>query len=165
MKWIPVLGVFVLTALFSIGSTFLVMEKNYENKASKVAENELDSSSKEAKKEKPVSIEDMDLSWVDAVHSKMLDEWKSGDKTFDERLVQKVMLDMTHQMGDTHVKKGSIVITSERIDNLMQIVEEHKEVFHYNETYLDILKRWGKSDFSAVYDDHELLHSFYDRCR
>lgn len=114
----------------------------------------------EDEKDESIAIEDIDLSWVDDVHAEMLDEWKSGDLTFDERLVQKVMRDMTHQKINTHVEEGSIVITSERIDNLIQIVEVQGDngIFHHRETYLDILKRWKKSDFSTVENDHNVLH-------
>ena len=54
-------------------------------------------------------------------------------------------------------------ITAERIDHLMQIAEEEEAVFFHNETYIDILKRWKDNDFSTVEDDHQLLHSLYDR--
>lgn len=114
-------------------------------------------------KDESTSTEVRDLSWVDDAHVDMLDVWKSGDKTFDERLVQKVLLDMTHLKSEKHVETGSIEITSKRIDNLMQIVEEEKAVFSHYQTYVDILKRWEKGDFSAIYDDHDLLHSLYDR--
>lgn len=109
------------------------------------------------------SLKETDLSWVDGVHTDMLDDWQSGDKTFDERLLQEVMLDMTHQKLDTHVEEGTMEITAERIDNLMQIAEEEEAVFFHNETYIDILKRWKENDFSTVEDDHQLLHSLFDR--
>lgn len=154
MKKSYILGVFFIGIVLGVSITFLIMNKNNE---------ELDSSIAEDIRDESTSIEDRDLSWVDDVHSEMLDEWKNEEKTFDERLVQKVMLDMTHQKSDTHVEEGSMEITSKRIDNLIQIAEEEKAVFSHYETYLDILKRWGKNDFSAIYDDNDLLHSLYDR--
>lgn len=154
MKKSYILGVFFIGIVLGVSITFLIMNKNNE---------ELDSSIAEDIRDESTSIEDKALSWVDDVHSEMLDEWKNEEKTFDERLVQKVMLDMTHQKSDTHLEEGSMEITSKRIDNLVQIAEEEKAVFSHYETYLDILKRWGKSDFSAIYDDHDLLHSLYDR--
>lgn len=114
---------------------------------------------KEFKKEDETkSIESVDTSWVNDVHAEMLAEWKSGDKTFDERLVEEVMRAMAHQKINTHLEEGSIGMTPKRIDNLMQIVKEHKEVFVNGETYLNILKRWEKSDFSTINDDHATLH-------
>lgn len=149
MKWTYVIGVVVLTALLSIGGTFLIMEKKYGKEVSKVAENE---------KEKHVSNEGTDLSWVDAVHTKMIDEWKSGDRTISESLVQEVMQKMIHQKVVPDVKEGSILATPERIDILTQIIEENIDTeFEHDETYSEILKRWKKGDFSTVGDDYNTL--------
>jgi len=145
-------GVLFVVVVLSMSVGFWIINKN---------DKETDSNIVEDGREE--SIKDTDLSWVDGVHADMLDDWKSGDKTFDERLVQEVMLDMTHQKLDTHEKEGSMEITPERIDNLIQIAEEEKAVFFKSETYLDILKRWKENDFSTVEDDHKLLHSLYDR--
>ncbi|MEK4129725.1 DUF6241 domain-containing protein [Solibacillus sp. FSL W8-0474] len=117
---------------------------------------------KEYEKEESIATEDKDLSWVDDAQADMLDAWKSGDKTFDERLIEEVMLKMAHQQAEVHVEDGSIEITSKRIKNLKQIIEEDKNfLFHY-ESYLGILKRWEKGDFTKIHDDLVLLHSIYD---
>lgn len=113
-------------------------------------------------KEESIATEDKDLSWVDDAQADMLDAWKSGDKTFDERLIEEVMLKMAHYQREVHVEDGSIEITSKRIKNLKQIIEEDKNfLFHY-ESYLGILKRWEKGDFTKIHDDLVLLHSIYD---
>ncbi|MEK3765634.1 DUF6241 domain-containing protein [Solibacillus sp. FSL K6-4121] len=117
---------------------------------------------KEYEKEESIATEDKDLSWVDDAQADMLDAWKSGDKTFDERLIEEVMLKMAHQQAEVHVEDGSIEITSKRIKNLKQIIEEDKNfLFHY-ESYLGILKRWEKGDFTKIHDDLVLLHSICD---
>ena len=115
----------------------------------------------EAEKEESVAIEEIDLSWVDDVHAEMLDEWESGDLTFDDYLIQEVMLHMMHQKGEID-EEGSIELTSERTDKLIQIIKEDRIGFNHYENYLDILKRWEKGDFSTIVDDHELLHTLYD---
>lgn len=150
MKKSYILGVFAIGIVLGASIAFLIMNKN---------DKELDSSIVEDARGESTSTDVRDLSWVDGVHADMLDDWKSGDKTFDERLVQEVMLAMTHLKSETHVEKSSIEITSKRIDNLIQIVEEEKAVFSHYQTYVDILNRWEKGDFSANYDDHDLLHS------
>lgn len=152
MKKSYIWGVLFVVVVLSASVAFWIINKKDKETYSNIVEDRREESAK-----------DTDLSWVDGVHADMLDDWKSGDKTFDERLVQEVMLDMTHQKLDTHVKEGSMEITPKRIDNLMQIAEEEKAVFFKSETYLDILKRWKENDFSTVEDDHKLLHSFYDR--
>ena len=77
--------------------------------------------------------------------------------------MQEVLLDMTHLKGEIHIDKGSMEITPKRIDNLVQIVQEEKAVFSHYQTYVDILNRWEKGDFSTIYDDHDLLHTIYNR--
>ncbi|MEA0553314.1 DUF6241 domain-containing protein [Lysinibacillus irui] len=148
MKKSYIWGVLLVAVVLSIGVAFWINDKETES----IVEDDGEE-----------SLNETDLSWVDGVHAAMLDDWQSGDKTFDERLVQEVMLDMTHQKVDTHVEEGTMEITAERIDHLMQITEEEEAVFFHNETYIDILKRRKENDFSTVEDDHQLLHSLYDR--
>jgi len=157
MKWIRVLGLVVLTALLSIGGTYLIMEKNYEKETSKVIENELDSSSKEDEKEDFVSTVDTTFGWENKFHDKMMDEWKSGNEPFVDNLVEEVIQQMAHQKIIAEEKESSIMITPERIDILIQMVEENKDKYEHYETYLDILKRWKKGDFSTVDDDHNVV--------
>ncbi|MGA3600172.1 DUF6241 domain-containing protein [Lysinibacillus agricola] len=158
MKWTHVLGVVVLTALLSIGGTFFVMEKNYEKEESERAENELENGSKEDEKEKFVSTVDTSgMGWETPTFSKRIDEWKSGDEPFVGNLVEEVIQQMAHQKIIAEMKEGSIMITPERIDILLQMVEENKDKYERHETYLDILKRWKKGDFSIVDDDHNVL--------
>lgn len=146
--------VLFVVVVLSVSGAFWIINKNDKEKEFDIAEEKMEES---------IAPKKRDLSWVDGVHADMLDDWKSGDKTFDERLVQEVMLKMTYQKLDTQEKEGSIEITPERIDNLMQISEEEKAVFFHSELYIDILKRWKENDFSTVEDDNQLLHSLYDR--
>lgn len=157
MKWIRVLGLVVLTALLSIGGTYLIMEKNYEKETSKVIENELDNSSKEDEKKEFVSTVDSTFGWENKVHDKMTDEWKNGDEPFVDNLVEEVIQQMAHQKIIAEEKEHSIMITPERIDILIQMVEENKDKYEHYETYLDVLKRWKKGDFSTVDKDHNVL--------
>ena len=161
MKLIHILVLVVLTALLSVVGTFLIMEKNYAKEESERAENGLVSNSKEIeedKKEKFVSIVDTSgMGWETPLFSQKIDEWKSGDEPFVYSLVEDVIQQMSHQKIIAKSKEGSILITPERIDILIQMVEENKDTYEHHETYLDILNRWKKGDFSTVDDDHNLL--------
>ena len=157
MKNIHILGVFIIGLVMGVSITFLIMSKNVDGSDLSIVEDKSDESTS-------TEIEEIDLSWVDEAHAEMLDEWESGDKTFSERVIQEVMLHMTHQKGVLN-ENGSIELTSERTDKLIQLIEEDKAILQYYEQYVDILNRWKKDDFSTIYDDHELLHSFFDRCR
>ena len=154
MKKSYFLGVFVIGVLLGVGITFLIMNKNDKEVATNITEDSRDESS---------STEDVkDSSWSDTVHAEMLDDWEVGEKWFDERLVQKMMLDMIHDKVK-HVDINPMEITSKRIDSLLQIVEEEKAVFMHYQSYMDILNRWEKGDFSTSWEDDVLLHSFYYR--
>ncbi|WP_053486027.1 DUF6241 domain-containing protein [Lysinibacillus sp. FJAT-14745] len=160
MKWIHVLGIIVLTASLSIGGTYLIMKKNYENEKSKSTENELASGqsiSKDNKKKEFVSTVDTTNGWENTTYSKKIDEWKSGNEPFIDNLMQEVMQEMAHQKIIADEKESSIMITPERIDTLILMVEENKDKFEHNDKYLDILKRWKKGDFSTVDDDHNVM--------
>ncbi|MFJ7183261.1 DUF6241 domain-containing protein [Lysinibacillus xylanilyticus] len=170
MKLMHVLGIVVLTALLSISGTFMIMKKNYENEDSKRVETEsenVQTISKEDEKEKFVSTVDTSgMGWETPEFSKRVDEWKSGDEPFVGNLVEEVIQEMAHQKVIAKTKEGSIMITPERIDTLIQMVEGNKDKYERRamsdkyapyEIYLDILKRWKKGDFSTVDVDHNIL--------
>ncbi|MFJ8104073.1 DUF6241 domain-containing protein [Lysinibacillus sp. NPDC096212] len=157
MKFVHVLGIVVLTALLSIGGTFLIMNKNYENENSKSAKRELTSGqsiAKENNKEKFVSTVDTNFGWENTTYSKKIDEWKSGDEPFIDNLMQEVIQEMSHQKIIADEKESSIMITPERIETLLQMVEENKDGYEHSDKYLDILNRWKQGDFKMVDKDH-----------
>lgn len=154
MRWIHVVGIVVLTALLSIGGTYLVMDKNYKQETSKGTDSEKDNSPKEVIKEEFVSTVDTTLGWENPVFSIRIDEWKSGDEPFVDNLVEEVLQQMSHQKIIADEKESSIMITPKRIDTLLQMVEENKDVYEHNEQYLDLLNRWKLGDFSSVDQDH-----------
>lgn len=157
MKWIHVLGIVILTALLSISGTFLIMKKNYENENSKSAESEIDngqSSSKENDQKEFESTVDTNFGWENATYSKKIDQWKSGDEPFIDNLMQEVIQQMSHQKIIADEKESSIMITPERIEILLQMVESNKDRYEHSDKYLEILNRWKQDDFSSVDQDH-----------
>jgi len=160
VKWIHVLGIVILTAILSISGTFLIMKKNSDNETTKT-ERESDSgqsnSKGTAKKEFVSTVDTSGMGWENATYSKRIDEWKSGDEPFVDNLVSEVLQQMAHQKIIAELKEGSIMITPERINILLQMVEANKDNYENYETYLDILQRWKKGDFSTVDDDHNVL--------
>jgi len=154
MRRIHVVGIVVLTALLSIGGTYLVMDKNYKQETSKGTDSEKDNSPKKVVKEEFVSTVDTTLGWENPVFSIRIDEWKSGDEPFVDNLVEEVLQQMSHQKIIADEKESSIMITPERIDTLLQMVEENKDVYEHNEQYLDLLNRWKLGDFSSIDQDH-----------
>ncbi|MEK4488025.1 DUF6241 domain-containing protein [Psychrobacillus sp. FSL H8-0484] len=102
---------------------------------------------------------DYTFGWENNFHSKMIDEWKSGNEPFVDNLAEEVIQQMAHQKIIADEKESSIMITPERIDILIQMVEENKDKYEHYEIYLDILKRWKKGDFSKVDNDHNSMMS------
>ncbi|MGE7794389.1 DUF6241 domain-containing protein [Lysinibacillus fusiformis] len=143
MRWIHVVGIVVLTALLSISGTYFVLDKNYKQEASnKDTDSELENSSKMEAKEEFVSTVDTQFGWENPVFSMRIDEWESGDEQFVDNLVEEVLQQMSHQKIIADEKESSIMITPERIDTLLQMVEENKDVYEHHEQYLDVLNRW-----------------------
>ncbi|WP_418302726.1 DUF6241 domain-containing protein [Lysinibacillus fusiformis] len=155
MRWIHVVGIVVLTTLISISATYFVMDKNYKQEAfNKGTDSELGNSPKKEVKEKFVSTVDTKFGWENSVFSMRIDEWKSGDEPFVGNLVEEVLQQMSHQKIIADEKESSIMITPERIDILLQMVEENKDEYERSEQYLDVLNRWKLGDFSSVDQDH-----------
>ncbi|WP_197144391.1 DUF6241 domain-containing protein [Lysinibacillus sphaericus] len=160
MKRIHVLGIVVLTASLSISGTFLIMKKNFENENSKSEESELTSGqsiSKEKDKKEFVSTVDTNFGWENTTFSKRIDEWNSGDEPFIDNLIQEVIQEMSHQKIIADEKESSIMITPERIETILQMVEENKDGYEHSDQYLDILNRWKQGDFKSVDKDHNVM--------
>ncbi len=158
MRWIHVVGIVVLTALLSISGTYFVLDKNYKQEASnKDTDSELENSPKMEAKEEFVSTVDTQFGWENPVFSRRIDDWKSGDEPFVDNLVEEVLQQMSHKKIIADEKESSIMITPERIDTLLQMVEENKDVYEHREQYLDVLNRWKLGDFSSVDQDHNDL--------
>lgn len=159
----------VITALLSVGGTFWIMHEKNEKELSKVVdkyENKLKEVEKTTEEEFVSIVDTSGMGWENPVFSKQIDEWKSGDEAFPASLVEEVMQEMAHQKVIAKSKEGSVMITPERIDTLIQMVEENKDKYERRamsdkyapyELYLDILQRWEKSDFSMVDYDHNVL--------
>ncbi|WP_312506519.1 DUF6241 domain-containing protein [Lysinibacillus sp.] len=153
MKFIRVLGIVVLTALLSISGTYLIMKKNDDKERSKFAESELNQS-KENNVKELVSTVDTNFGWENTTYSKKIDEWKSGDEPFIDNLIQEVIQDMSHQKIIADEKETSIMITPERIETLLQMVESNKDRYEHIDKYIEILNRWQQDNFSSVDQDH-----------
>jgi len=100
------------------------------------------------------STVDTNFGWENATYSKKIDEWKSGDEPFIDNLMQEVIQQMSHQKIIADEKESSIMITPERIEILLHMVESNKDRYEHSDKYLEILNRWKQDDFSSVDQDH-----------
>lgn len=157
MKITRIISIVFLTAVLSITGTFLIMKNNDENESAASELNRGQINAEEENADKFVSTVDTTHGWESVVLSKRVDEWKSEEEPFVGNLVEEILQQMAHQKIIANEKEGSVMITPERIDILIRMVEENKDKYEHYETYLDILNRWKKGDFSTVDYDHNVL--------
>lgn len=75
--------------------------------------------------------------------------------TMNEEEVLYVIHAMSHQKVRAKVKWSFILMTPERVDRMVEIVEAND--YKYRERYLDILYRWQEGDFSQADKDHNYV--------
>ena len=174
MKITHVLGLTFLTAVISIGATYLYMDRDYKDVLVTVnssLENEVERSeiTDNESEEEFVSTLDRSNGWEDVIGSKWIDVWGTGEKIdypypasaihepLTESYLQEFIQEMAHQKIIADVKERSIMITPKRIENLKQVIEENKDMYEHAEQYLEVLNRWGNGDFSMVDYDHNVV--------
>ncbi|GEN44421.1 DUF6241 domain-containing protein [Alkalibacillus haloalkaliphilus] len=64
---------------------------------------------------------------------------------------------MSHQKIEADIKRGFYLITDERIQWLIDGVEQARGEMPGDDVYLDILSRWAQDDFSRVDEDHNVI--------
>lgn len=83
------------------------------------------------------------------------------DKIFPMDISEVGMQNFIHQMSHQKVradeKWGMIPLTKERVARLIEIVEENKANYNHANTYLGILNRWYKNDFSRIDKEHNTI--------
>lgn len=70
---------------------------------------------------------------------------------------------MSHQKVIADQKEGSIMITQERIETLIRMVEENKNGYETADQYLSILNRWKEGNFNLVDNDHNEMWRLQER--
>ncbi|WP_409253042.1 DUF6241 domain-containing protein [Bacillus sp. SCS-153A] len=75
--------------------------------------------------------------------------------TLSEEDLQQKIHDMSHQKVKATPKWGSLEITPERIDHLINVVEQGN--YKQSHVYLDILYGWKEGDFSEADEDHNTI--------
>jgi hypothetical protein len=74
-----------------------------------------------------------------------------------EEDVQSAIHRMSHQKIEADQKWGALPLTPERVNRLIQVVENNQKNYINADLYFDILKRWLKVDFSHVAQDHNAI--------
>ena len=156
MKIVNVAGIVIITAIISIGGTYLYMENRQQDEPIIEAE-AIEITNEPVETEEFVSTVDKTHGWEDVNYSRWLDEWTTGTEPLSESMIQELIQEMAHQKIIANEKEHSIMITPERIDILKRVITENKEQYEYVDDYLAILNRWGNGDFSTVDYDHNVV--------
>lgn len=77
-------------------------------------------------------------------------------KSIDEQRIQQIIHEMSHQKVKAKQKWGAILITQDRVGELIEVTES-SENWEHREVYLDILYRWYDGDFSQADKDHNAI--------
>jgi Family of unknown function (DUF6241) len=157
-NWLKYLILIVITSLISISATLWYVNinnsENTEDNTPNVENEESSSNENNETYSKVESIVDYDNLGENDLQSDMLDQWKSGDDPFIENLFQEILQQMTHQKVISDTKEGSILMTQDRIEKLILMLEENEAAFEYSDQYMKILQRWSDGNFSLVDNDH-----------
>ena len=74
-----------------------------------------------------------------------------------EYAVQDAIHGMSHQKVHAEDKWGFLPMTQERVDRLIEVVEENRSKYGEAKLYLEILNRWSNNNFSRADKDHNAI--------
>jgi len=74
-----------------------------------------------------------------------------------ENQLQSIIHGMSHQKVKAEQKWGEYQITQERVVRLLEVAKLNESAYQYGKTYVGILERWSKGDFSQADKDHNAI--------
>ena len=77
-------------------------------------------------------------------------------QSIDEKRMQQLIHEMSHQKVKAKPKWGAILITQARVAELIEVTKANK-TWKHSDVYLDILNRWYDGDFSQADKDHNAI--------
>lgn len=86
-----------------------------------------------------------------------VNEEKLFSEDMKEYAVQDAIHFMSHQKVKANEKWGSLQLTEERVDRLIDIIEKNQGKYKHAQLYLDILYRWKDGDFTKADEDHNAI--------
>lgn len=74
-----------------------------------------------------------------------------------EEDVRMAIHQMSHQKIVADKRWGAIPLTPERVNRLIEVVNDNHTKYASSDVYMDILNRWSEGDFSEVDEDHNKI--------
>ncbi|MEK4130180.1 DUF6241 domain-containing protein [Solibacillus sp. FSL W8-0474] len=71
-----------------------------------------------------------------------------------EPAMQQLIHNLSHQKIKSSHKWGALQITQERVDRLLEIATNNKDIYTHAIVYMDILSSWSEGDFSQAVEEH-----------
>jgi len=75
----------------------------------------------------------------------------------DESVIQNAIHQMSHSMVYADKKWGHLEPSKERIERLLEVLEENQSSYENTSLYISILERWQNSDYSHAVSDHNQM--------
>ncbi|MYL35775.1 hypothetical protein GLW05_19565 [Pontibacillus yanchengensis] len=111
-------------------------------------------------KDKKVSIENTDGNYIEIREEREVPIEDEIPLSISEYELQNKIHYMSHQKIISSKKWGSLPLTMERVNRLIDILES--STYNNEETYLRILKAWKNKDFSEIDDHHNTIWKMQD---
>lgn len=141
-----VLSILVALSLAAVGFVFFDMINNNDQFKTKV--------NTEATNTKKEEVKINNVKWEVNLGSNPFETAVTVEMLNDAN-VQRYIHYMSHQKVRATDKRGYYLITEERINWVLQVLDERE--FQHEEIYRDILERWKGDDFSKVDKDHNAI--------
>lgn len=74
-----------------------------------------------------------------------------------ESQIQEIIHGMSHQKVEAEAKWGEYQITQERVERLLEVAILNEAAYQHGKTYVTILEKWAKGDFSTADKDHNAI--------
>lgn len=158
--WYKRVLLFLLIIIVVSGSLFgFVVLKDFKKAAKKNSEKKEEVTEVvEEKTEDDYDEEEQEYEDVDEAETH---ENPFGDIFKKENMIDLLFQDYIHKMSHQKIiadeKWGFYLITDERIEWLLEALDETTEEIEYEEVYREILNKWKNNDFSEVDEDHNAI--------
>jgi hypothetical protein len=135
-----VLGYYGYTSFVGSGNEVVELAEETEQAGTPVSGTVVDEQEKEKKKSRE--------------EKKMEKEYPSD---VDETVIQNAIHHMSHSMVHADKKWGQLEPTEERIERLLEVLEQNQSSYEHTRLYISILERWQKGDYSQAVTDHNQM--------
>lgn len=82
---------------------------------------------------------------------------KQYPSDIDESVIQNAIHQMSHSMVYADKKWGHLEPSKERIERLLEVIEQNQSSYENTNLYISILERWQNGDYSHAVSEHNQM--------